>query len=663
MLARPRPDDRVLSGAAAGFAAFSVACCIATVVLHPRLLGDLDVPPLTWSDVVLGTVYPVAGAVVARSSPRHAVGWVLVSASLIGPYLLAATVGGWSAVVRPDPLPLTDVALWFGVWGFVPYFYVLPLVLLLFPDGRPAGPRWRPVVIGLLGVATLAITTRMVTATELDIVPQATNPVGLLGPPVQYVTLVGSFAVLFGGTALGVISLRTRARRASGAARAQLQWLSLGGLLLVVGLFGSAGVGGASNLNDLIFSVGLAGPPVAIAVAMVRHQLFDVEFALNRTIVFGILSAIVVGAYLAIVVAVGSVAPSSTLGVVLVAVVAVVAASGRSVVQAGVDRWLFGHRRDPYAVVARVGRHVAPASEPSEALQRLVDALREALRLPYAAFEGAVVVTSGQPLAGWHTEEASALGRRVGELHAGRRKEGERFSAEEKAAIAEVATRAATLAYAAGLVVDVAQSRVRIVMAREEERRRLRADLHDGVGPALAGTAHQMDALARRMSDGPAELHDRAVEIRERLREVVGDVRAVTHGLRPPVLDHVGLRGALRRLVEGFEVPACTVSVDQTWADLPAAVEVAAYAIASEALSNAVRHSAAGRVHLDATVRNGTLVVSVSDNGRGMPATTHRGVGLTSMGERAVEVGGRLDVRGRVGGGTVVEAVLPLEAP
>jgi signal transduction histidine kinase len=660
MLLRARPGDRVLSGGAAGLALISVVCCLASAVLHPMLLGDVDVPRLAWSDVVLGTVYPLAGAVVLRSRPRHAVGWVLVSASLIGPYLLFATLGGWSLLVRPEPLPLTDLALWFAVWGFVPYFYVLPLALLLFPDGRPATPRWRPAVIGVAVIATITIGTRMISRIQADIVPQATNPLGLVGPPFQYVTLFGSFTLLFGGTALGLLSLRTRARRAAGTARAQLQWLSLGGLALLVGLVGSALAGESGVLNDFIFAAGLAGPPLAIAVAMVRHRLFDVEFALNRTIVFVLLSAIVVGVYVGVVVAVGSIAPSSTLGVTLVAVVAVIAASGRNVVQAGVDRWLFGHRRDPYAVVARVGRHVAAASEPLEALQRLVDALRDALRLPYVAFDGALTVTSGEAVAGWHTEPAFALGQQVGELHAGFRKAGERFSAEEKAAIAEVGSRAATLAYAASLVDDVAQSRARIVLAREEERRRLRADLHDGVGPTLAGTAHQMDALARRMSSGPSELHDRAVEIRERLRDVVGDVRAVTHGLRPPVLDHVGLAGALRRLLDGFDVPECTVSID-AWGDLPAAVEVAAYAIASEAMSNAVRHSAAGRIHLDARVEDGSLVVSVSDNGRGMPARTHGGLGLISMGERAVEVGGRLDVIGRPGGGTIVRAFLPVE--
>lgn len=663
MFQRIRPGDRVLSGVAAALALISVASCVAAVLLHPRLLGDLDVPPLTWSDVVLGTVYPIAGAVVLRSHPRHAVGWILVSASLIGPYLLATTVGGWSALVRSEPLPLTDFALWLGAWGFAPYFFVLPLVLLLFPDGKPAGPQWRRVVIGLLYVATAAVGVRMFTKIELDIVPQVDNPFGVVGSPIQYVTLFGSVIMMFGGTALGLVSLRSRAQQATGAARAQLQWLSLGGVALIVGLVGAFLTSGSSLLTDILFSVGLSGPPLAIAVAMVRHQLFDVEIALNRTIVFVVLSGVVVGLYVAVVLAVGSVAPSSPLGVTLVAIVAIVAASGRTVVQAAVDRWLFGHRRDPYAVVARVGRHVASAREPEEALQRLVDALREALRLPYVAFDGTPPVASGELVAGAHREPVSALGQQVGELHVGYRRAGERFSAEEMAAIAEVGSRAGTLAYAASLVEDVSQSRARIVLAREEERRRLRADLHDGVGPVLAGTAHQMDALARRMTDGPTDLHDRAMEIRERLRGVVTDVRAVTHGLRPPVLDHVGLAGALRRLVEGYEVPECTVTIDASWETLPAAVEVAAHAIASEAVNNAVRHSAAGRVHLDARVRAGHLVVSVADNGRGMPARLQNGVGLTSMGERAAEVGGRLEVLPRPEGGTIVRATLPLEVP
>ncbi len=253
-------------------------------MLHPRLLAGVNVPPLAWSDVVLGTIYPVAGAAVVRSRPRNAVGWGLLIASLIGPYLLAATIAAWSALVRPDPMLGTDALLWFAAWGFVPYFFVLPFVLLLFPDGQPATPRWRPVVVGFVALAGVTTVVRMFSGIEPDMVPGVTNPLGFLGDPWKYVTLVGAIVCLFGATALGIASLRVRARRAVGAERAQLQWLSLGGIVLLLALldpFTSRDVGG-----DIVFAIGLAAPPLAIAVAMVRHQLFDVEFALNRTIVF-----------------------------------------------------------------------------------------------------------------------------------------------------------------------------------------------------------------------------------------------------------------------------------------------------------------------------------------------------------------------------------------
>jgi signal transduction histidine kinase len=418
-----------------------------------------------------------------------------------------------------------------------------------------------------------------------------------------------------------------------------------------------------SLATDVILTVALIAPPVSIGVAMVRHQLFDVGFALNRTIVFVSLSAIVVGCYGLGVLALGSAATTSAPGLLLVAGAALLAASGRSVVQRSVDRWLFGLGRDPYAVVARVGRHIEPASEPVEALELLVEALRRALRLPYVAFAGgAVRVAAGTATADVHVVATRALGQDMGELLVGRRRRAERFSPDELAAIDEVAARAGTLAYAAGLVADITDSRARIVVAREEERRRLRADLHDGVGPALAGTAHQLDALARRIDAGGApELAERAREIRNRLRDTVGDIRAVVHGLRPPVLDQIGLSGALRQLTDGLDRPRAESRIGDL-GDLPAAVEVAAYSIAAEAVANTLRHAAAARLVVIARRDDDVLIVEVADDGCGLPARPVAGVGLRSMGERAVEVGGRLDLLPNQPGGTIVRAQLPAPA-
>jgi signal transduction histidine kinase len=285
--------------------------------------------------------------------------------------------------------------------------------------------------------------------------------------------------------------------------RAQLQWLLLGALIAVLGaVLGTSGLTGLPVLSELAAALGLLGPPLGIGIAMLRHRLFDVELVLSRTIVYTLLTLLIAGVYAAAVFGVQLIAAGSPLAVVLIAVVALLAATTRRAVQRVVDRVLFGHRYNPHAVVSSVGRHMASASEPADALQRLVDSLRDVLRLPYVAFHAAddtLVAGSGRPVAGSRIVPAMALGNLVGSLHVGLRRAGERWSTEEQSAIEEVDSRAGTLAFAAGLVAEVAHSRERIVIAREEERRRLRADLHDGVGPALAGTAHQIDALARRL--------------------------------------------------------------------------------------------------------------------------------------------------------------------
>ncbi|UGQ14545.1 histidine kinase [Yinghuangia sp. ASG 101] len=663
-----RIPDRGLTAVAAGLAVVAVVSTAAYLPFHAWTANRADIADRSWGDVVLASAWPVIGAFVVRGRPRNPVGWLLMVPASYAPYLNLSLYAVVSAEIADEPLPGADFAAWVGSWGFTQYFVVVPLLLLFFPDGQLPGPRWRFAAYGIVGAAASAALAAMFRDGGIDVSEDVGNPLGIPGASwLGYVTLTGAFATLLPGSAIGVAALVVRTRHAVGVRRTQLQWLVLGGLFLMGCWALSFGSDGRVAV-DLLFALGLLGPPVGIAVAMLRHRMFDVVVVLNRTIVYAVLTLAMVGVYAGLVVGAGHIAPTSTAGVVAVAVVALIAAVGRDAMQKAVDRWLFGHRHDPYAVVARVGRHVAPASEPVEALQRLVDALRRALRLPYAAFRGtagegegaAVQAVSGSPVAGWRTVPARALGQDIGELHVGIRPGRERWTPEEQAAVEEVAARAATLAYAAALVADVARSRARIVVAREEERRRLRADLHDGVGPSLAGTAHQLDALARRIeASGQPELADRARLVRDRLRQTVTDLRSVVHGLRPPILDQLGLAGALRDLSAGYETPHCTVELGPGLDELPAAVEVAAYAIAAEAVTNAVRHSAAGELALVAGVDAGTLVVEIRDNGCGMPVYPQAGVGLRSMGERAGEVGGRVDVLPAPGGGTVIRATLP----
>jgi signal transduction histidine kinase len=633
-------------------AAVSVLCCaVAWVLFSVVRIGGTASP--TGGEYVLGTVWPIVGAMIIAARPRHPVGWLMLIPALIGPYLLA---GVYAASSDGEGL-LGATAAWFATWGFVPYFFTMPVLPHLFPDGRPLSPRWAKVVVAVVAVASITTIARMLSPVTTDLAPDVMNPLGTGALEwTKYVTMVGAVSLFFLGVPLAVLSLFVRLRRAQDVERTQLMWLFLGGVVLLVGAL--------APVTDAGLAVGLAGFPIGIGIAMLRHGLFDVELTLNRTVVFGVLTGFVVLVYVGVVYVADAVAPGSRWGVVLVAVAALGAAAGRDRVQALVDRTLFGHRHNPYAVVAHVGRRVADASQPVDALQRLVDGLRDALRLPYVAFTGAdVSLTSGDPVHGSRMVPVTALGESVGELHVGLRAPREKWSTEQQAAIDEVADRAGTLAYAAALVADIARSRERIVVAREEERRRLRADLHDGVAPALAGTALQLESLARRLErSGEEALAERALGLRDGLRATVADLRALVHGLRPPVLDQRGLEGALRQLVVGHEVPRCTAVIESLGTP-HAAVEVAAYAIAGEAFGNALRHSVASRIHLTAEQCDGELVVAVRDNGIGLPARPRAGVGMISMRERAAEVGGRLEVGPTSGGGTTVRATLPLEIP
>jgi signal transduction histidine kinase len=245
-------------------------------------------------------------------------------------------------------------------------------------------------------------------------------------------------------------------------------------------------------------------------------------------------------------------------------------------------------------------------------------------------------------------------------LRVGHRHRGERFLPEEASALGDVARRAASLLHAADLSADLQASRERVVVTREEERRRLRRDLHDGLGPELAGMALQLDSLAFGLRGHP-DLAESAIRLRDRMRHTVTEVRRIVEGLRPSAVDELGLAEALRQLAATGSGLDFAVRVPATFGELPAAVEVAAYRIAAEACANVIRHARASRCAIDAGTDGGWLTLTVADNGVGFGAEAAVGVGLQSLHERAAEVGGSVEIRSAPGG-TTVSVRLPVEA-
>jgi len=201
-----------------------------------------------------------------------------------------------------------------------------------------------------------------------------------------------------------------------------------------------------------------------------------------------------------------------------------------------------------------------------------------------------------------------------------------------------------------------------LVTAREEERRRLRRDLHDGLGPTIAGLTLGLDTACA-MSAGCRELQELLGSLKAESQRAVDDIRRIAYGLRPPALDELGLAGALHEEVARLELQAAGLSI--TWHvpgrrldGLTAAVEVAAYRIVTEAVTNVLRHASAQRC--DISIWSGRrLTLQVCDDGQGMPGGWRAGVGITAMRERAAELGGELAIEPGRPCGTRITAHLP----
>ncbi|MGY1601759.1 sensor histidine kinase [Geodermatophilus sp. SYSU D00815] len=650
-----------------------------TVAIGLAVFGDgIPVDP---GDAMLGLLYPPVAALVLRRQPGNKVGWLLMTTVITGPYLLSADYAVGTALEHGTNGPLGGFAVWLTAWGFAPYYAIIALVPLYFPTGQLPSPRWRPVARVLVTLAATATVAAMLRRSS-DFSEELANPLSFTTTLVpEYALRIGAMGTFLLGAPLGVAALVVRMRRSTGTERTQLQWLVLGASVLLVCVLGTFVLAVPRAVEIALFAVGFAAVPVAIAIAVLRHGLFDVGLVASRAVVFTVLSALLVVAYAVVIAIAGELSTGERrIAVAVVALAALAAAALWERAQRAVERLLYGERRDPLAVAHRVGTSLDLAGGPAEALQSLAEEVRRALRLPRVAIVPADPRLPSAASEGPGRDDGdvsdlplNALGTDVGRLHVTHRYPGERWRRTERAAFADVARRAAILVWAAGLVADLTASRERIVAGREEERRRLRHDLHDGVGPELAGMALQLERLAGKLA-GDEQLAGLAGRLRDQMRRTVAAVRRVVDDLRPPALDELGLVGALREHVAAYRMP---VAAGATGADpepdrvtvvagelpeLRAAVEVAAYRIATEAVTNAVRHAEASTCRVTLTAEDGDLVVEVTDDGRGVPDDAVPGVGTTSMRERAAELGGTLEVVTAAGEGTTVRARLPLHA-
>ena len=612
-------------------------------------------------------VVPLVGAYVAARRPGNPVGWIFLAAGVaVSVFAFSASYAYASFSAGETGLPGGPAFAWVAGLASI---YVVPFVaalgVLLFPDGRVPGRRWRPVAgLGVLMLATLTIGRAF--SPQLDHWTRP-NPLALpwgLAPIASGVEDVG-LLLIFPVSALTALSLASRTRGARGDLVPLLRLATVTAVLIAVSYLVCLvwSLAGGNPIDVAVFEgIPVVGLAVVTTIGIVRYGLFDLRVALNRTLVYGALTVLVVGLFLGLSALTGLLVDGRPVSDLLAgALVAFAVLPLRDKLQRSVNALLYGDRDDPYAAISRLTARLDAVAETSDVLPAVVRTVSESLRLPYVAVElgGEIAATTGARGGGGLEElPLTFQGERLGRLLCETRAPRERFAPADLRLLRELARHVAVAAREVLLTRDLLRSREQLIRAREEERRRIRRDLHDGVGPSLAGIALGIDSARRAVRSDPVQAEHILVDMRRATQESVAEVRRVAYDLRPPALDQLGLLGALREQVQRF---GGELGVPPELPELPAAVEVAAYRIALEALTNAARHAQAGDCHVRVSL-NGGLCVEIEDDGVGLPARYAAGVGINSMRERASELGGSLQVERREPSGTRVLAILPLES-
>jgi signal transduction histidine kinase/DNA-binding CsgD family transcriptional regulator len=355
-------------------------------------------------------------------------------------------------------------------------------------------------------------------------------------------------------------------------------------------------------------------------------------------------------------------------------VVAVAFAPLRDWLQRSVNRLIYGERDEPYRVLSRLGRHVEATLTPDSMLSAIVETVAQALRLPYVAItlrQDDRFVTAAEYGTGQHDLVELPLvygSETVGQLRLAPRARGESFNPADWRLLEDLARQMGVAAHAVRLAVDLHRSnehlraaREGLVTAREEERRRLRRDLHDGLGPALASESLKVGAIRKLMTRDQSAADALLSELGDDIEATIADIRRLVYDLRPPALDELGLVGAIRERVAQLHAELhVVVEAPERRPTLPAAVEVAAYRITQEALTNVARHARAKLCLIRLGVDEGVLCLEVLDDGVGLAGDRKMGVGMFSMRERAEELGGTLAAETLPSGGTRILAQLPI---
>jgi two-component system, NarL family, sensor kinase len=631
-------------------ALFGFALALAGVAIVSALILGLD-SEAAWSNYLItntaiGLSAAPCGLLIARTKPDNPIGWLflifgiapLLTAAAT-PFMIYGAANDWPEFALR---PLVTIYMFSWSWGV---FCCLPLILQLFPTGKPVSRHWR--VLVWLTVGNAAIGNAFVGPTP----EYGAN--SFLVAPWWAVTEGISANVASLIFLASVASLVVRYVRGNDTVRQQVLWLVVAVILVI--LIQIPIWTGLPTGWEMLLLLSFPLIPAAVTIAVLRHGLYDVRIVLSRVVVYALLTAGVIAIYVGLVAVLDRVLRGIGAPVIAALAIALAFNPVRIRLQRLVDRAVYGTRRDPVAAVSAVGQRLA-----GDDLGGVAKALRDTLRLSYVAIEkpDGSTASSGEPTGTSQNWPLSYDGTPVGNLIVGPRRGEGRLSGADRRVMDLVAAPIAIVLHAQELTEDVKASRERVIEAAEEERTRLRRELHDSLGPLLTGAAFKADGIALAARHRPERAESLATELADQLRQSVDAVRQLAYGLRPAALDELGLVGALREEGRRFSPVQVMIDAPESLPALPSSVEVAAYRIAAEALTNVVRHSDAKLASVQLITDNGSLQMIITDDGTST-APWAAGLGLASIKSRATEIGGACEAGPTADGGRVV-ATLPL---
>ncbi len=588
--------------------------------------------------------------------------WMALYASLILTMILVGL--SLPAISFGQNMP-GGFAPWVNTW-FALAFGLLLVFFYLFPGGKFV-PR-----------LTMVLSAGLVLWMVLELIDKSWYPWNL---PRNEFAVVSAAWVLSGILALGYRYFTN----SDPVQRRQIRWVVLGTTAAALGLFlqiiplafdvaGSTRVLYDFGLYPLgqVFKLFL---PLSISFAVLRYRLWDIHIIVNRSLVYATLTAVLITLYSLSVASLSALfqTPNNPLiSFSSTGLVAVIVQPLHKRLQRGVNRLMYGERDDPYAVLTHLSCALETTLGVQQVLPVLARTIGQTLKIPYVAI---LLDANGvEQLAAAHGTPTPDLlsfplvyqGELIGSLQLAHRAPGEEFSHVDQELIENIARQAGSTAQAVRLNTELIRSRAQIVNEREEERLRIRRDLHDELGPILASQGLKMAAARQLIRAKPDKAESLMDDMIQQSQQIVTDIRRLVHGLRPPALDQLGLVEAIRDLVSHVDDRNDTSLVidfstpSGSLPGLPPAVEVNAYRIALEAIQNTRRHAQAQHCLVKFEIDQNTLVIQISDDGAGLLREYRAGVGLRSMRERAEEIGGQFTIEPAQPGGTQITARLPL---